>query len=65
MQLQPGMAINLLTGERQAVSRLPALVAMAGIGHPPRFFATLEQCGARLAKNVFRWPITGRWWRSR
>lgn len=52
MQLQPGMAINLLTGERQAVSRLPALVAVAGIGHPPRFFATLEQCGARLDKRV-------------
>ena len=52
MQLQPGMAINLVTGERQAVSRLPALVAMAGIGHPPRFFATLEQCGARLEKRV-------------
>ncbi|MGM8427579.1 tetraacyldisaccharide 4'-kinase [Enterobacter cloacae] len=52
MQLQPGMAINLLTGERQAVSRLSALVAMAGIGHPPRFFATLEQCGARLEKRV-------------
>ena len=52
MHLQPGMAINLLTGERQAVSRLPALVAMAGIGHPPRFFATLEQCGARLEKRV-------------
>ena len=52
MHLQPGMAVNLLTGERQAVSRLPALVAMAGIGHPPRFFATLEQCGARLEKRV-------------
>lgn len=52
MQLQSGMAINLLTSERQAVSRLPALVAMAGIGHPPRFFATLEQCGARLEKRV-------------
>ncbi|MBW4202527.1 tetraacyldisaccharide 4'-kinase [Enterobacter cloacae subsp. cloacae] len=52
MHLQPGMAVNLLTGERQAVSRLPALVAMAGIGHPPRFFATLEQCGARIEKRV-------------
>ncbi|WP_343644987.1 tetraacyldisaccharide 4'-kinase [Enterobacter sp.] len=52
MRLHPGMAVNLLTGKRVAVSQLPALVAMAGIGHPPRFFATLEQCGARLEKCV-------------
>lgn len=52
MRLIPGQAVNLLTGERQDVSLLPALVAMAGIGHPPRFFATLEQCGARLAAKV-------------
>lgn len=52
MRLIPGQAVNLLTGERQDVSQLPALVAMAGIGHPPRFFATLEQCGARLAAKV-------------
>ena len=52
MHLHPGKAVNLLTGERMAVAELPALVAMAGIGHPPRFFATLEQCGARLEKRV-------------
>ena len=52
MRLQPGLAINLVTGERRSVSELPSLVAMAGIGHPPRFFATLEQCGARLEKRV-------------
>ena len=52
MHLQPGLAINLVTGERRSVSELPSLVAMAGIGHPPRFFATLEQCGARLKKRV-------------
>ncbi len=52
MRLHPGMAVNLLTGKRMAVAQLPALVAMAGIGHPPRFFATLEQCGARLEKCV-------------
>ncbi|MEH0885874.1 tetraacyldisaccharide 4'-kinase [Enterobacter sp. UNJFSC 003] len=52
MHLHPGMAINLLTGERKAVDQLPALVAMAGIGHPPRFFATLAQCGARIEKQV-------------
>ncbi|WP_253377930.1 tetraacyldisaccharide 4'-kinase [unidentified bacterial endosymbiont] len=52
MHLHPGMAINLLTGERRDVAQLSALVAMAGIGHPPRFFTTLEQCGARLEKLV-------------
>ena len=47
-----GEAVNLVTGERRAVAELPSLVAMAGIGHPPRFFATLEQCGARLEKRI-------------
>jgi tetraacyldisaccharide 4'-kinase len=54
MRLSPGQAVNLLTGERRDVAQLPALVAMAGIGHPPRFFATLEQCGARLES---RFPL--------
>ncbi|WP_313824647.1 tetraacyldisaccharide 4'-kinase [Leclercia sp.] len=52
MQLRPGLAVNLLTGERRDVAELPDLVAMAGIGHPPRFFATLEACGARLLNTV-------------
>ncbi|ENF7817091.1 tetraacyldisaccharide 4'-kinase [Enterobacter soli] len=52
MHLHPGLAVNLLTGERKAVAQLPALVAMAGIGHPPRFFTTLEQCGARIEKRI-------------
>lgn len=52
MRLRPGLAVNLLTGERRAVSALAPLVAMAGIGHPPRFFATLEQCGAQPVKQV-------------
>lgn len=52
MHLHPGLAVNLLTGERREVAHLPALVAMAGIGHPPRFFTTLERCGAQLEKCV-------------
>ena len=52
MTLKPGLAVNLLSGERRDVALLPELVAMAGIGHPPRFFATLEQCGASLVKTI-------------
>ncbi|WP_368543394.1 tetraacyldisaccharide 4'-kinase [Enterobacter soli] len=52
MRLHPGLAVNLLTGERRDVAALPSLVAMAGIGHPPRFFATLEHCGARPEKCI-------------
>ncbi|VEJ55849.1 tetraacyldisaccharide 4'-kinase [Pragia fontium] len=41
MVLKPGEAINLVSGERKAVTDLKHIVAMAGIGHPPRFFQTL------------------------
>lgn len=52
MRLQPGLAVNLLTGERLALPELHNVVAMAGIGHPPRFFATLENSGLHPVKTV-------------
>ncbi|ACS85994.1 tetraacyldisaccharide 4'-kinase [Musicola paradisiaca] len=52
MRLEASEAVNLLSGERRPVSSLAPMVAMAGIGHPPRFFATLERLGARLTRSV-------------
>nr|WP_318382154.1 tetraacyldisaccharide 4'-kinase [uncultured Enterobacter sp.] len=52
MRLQPGEAVNLKTGERRRVNTLTHVVAMAGIGHPPRFFATLAGCGVTPDRMV-------------
>ena len=52
MQLRPGLAVNLRSGERRDVASFDNVVAMAGIGHPPRFFATLESCGVLPVKTV-------------
>lgn len=52
MRLNPGLAVNLKTGEKRNVATLTDVVAMAGIGHPPRFFATLESCGVQPVKTV-------------
>lgn len=51
MTLEGDMAVNLLTGDKCLVSELTAVVAMAGIGHPPRFFSSLEKKGLQLIQT--------------
>ncbi|QIQ21823.1 tetraacyldisaccharide 4'-kinase [Zophobihabitans entericus] len=46
MQLKPQQVINLQTGEKRGLSELSHIQAMAGIGHPARFFDMLMQLGA-------------------
>ncbi|AJR08153.1 tetraacyldisaccharide 4'-kinase [Photobacterium gaetbulicola] len=51
MQLVPADLVNLCTGERCEAAKLQGdIVAMAGIGHPPRFFSTLQQLGITPVK---------------
>lgn len=52
MRLQARDAVNLLSGERRPAAELPRVVAMAGIGHPPRFFATLEKLNVEVVQEV-------------
>ncbi|ANI28738.1 tetraacyldisaccharide 4'-kinase [Yersinia entomophaga] len=51
MLLKAGHAVNILTGEQLPAEQLKNIVAMAGIGHPPRFFRTLRQLGVTIEKE--------------
>lgn len=51
MTLAAGQAINLLSGEQKVVTELTNIVAMAGIGYPPRFFSMLQQLGVMSIKQ--------------
>ncbi|MFV0576789.1 MAG: tetraacyldisaccharide 4'-kinase [Vibrio sp.] len=51
MQLAPSDAVNLKTGETKPVNELRRCVAIAGIGHPPRFFKTLETLQTDVVKT--------------
>lgn len=51
MRLSPSVAVNLLTNERKPLNNfcdMDEVVALAGIGHPPRFFNMLRNYGIRL-----------------
>ena len=56
MQLQAGVFRNLLDPGKTATAADFAgkkLLAIAGIGHPPRFFAQLEKMGLAIATRAF------------
>ncbi|UHL64494.1 tetraacyldisaccharide 4'-kinase [Paralcaligenes sp. KSB-10] len=58
MRLHPDSVRHLISGEKLAWNdwreryRHASLGAMAGIGHPARFFAMLQECGLDLDKTV-------------
>ncbi len=51
MQLKPSQAINLVSGERIEVNQLKQVIAIAGIGHPPRFFNLLKQLSVSVKQE--------------
>ncbi|MEQ4986009.1 tetraacyldisaccharide 4'-kinase [Proteus vulgaris] len=48
MVLAGDIVVNLKTGEKKPVQQIAKAVAIAGIGHPPRFFNSLREKGIQL-----------------
>ena len=53
MQLEPEWAINLKTGAKKAITDFyhQPVIALAGIGYPPRFFTMLQGLGIYLESS--------------
>lgn len=51
MSLEGDIAVNLKTGEKKPISAFQHAVAIAGIGHPPRFFHSLREKGLDLSNT--------------
>lgn len=52
MRLQFAQAVNLATGEQRPPAALTNIVALAGIGHPARFFTMLQEQGMPLLNTI-------------
>lgn len=52
MQLYPVTVINVLTGTHKSLNTLKDVVAIAGIGYPDQFFATLRKYGIFPIKTI-------------
>lgn len=55
MRVEAGEAVNLVTGERRALARFRGqrVHAVAGIGHPARFFAALRAAALNVEEHAF------------
>ena len=50
--VRPKVAVNLVTGESRSLASFTDAVAVAGIGHPERFFHALQAAGAGVEQRV-------------